>query len=203
MVTKRPHDSGIRRQIALEAARLLACQEARGPQDARQKAASRLGCRDRAKWPDHQEIEQALLEYQRLFQAHRQPVDLQRLRHRALEAMDSLQSFAPRLVGPVLRGTADQDSPVRLHLYAESPEQVVLHLLNRHIPFDERTVSLQYGDHSRQRHPLLEFDAGGTGIELVILSPSQRSSPPVDPWSGHPESGASRSQVESLLAATD
>jgi len=197
------HGTGIRQQIALEAARLLACQEARGPQDARQKAASRLGCRDRAKWPDNQDIEQALRDYQRLFQAHRQPVDLHHLRRHARVAMQNLQAFSPRLVGKVLRGTADHDTPVRLHLYADSPEQVILHLLDQPIPFAERTIQLQYGDRSRQLHPLLEFAAGGTMIELVILSPAQRSTPPVDPWSNRPDPGASLSQVESLLAGTD
>ncbi len=201
-LSRHPHNTGIRQQIALEAARLLACQEARGPQDARQKAASRLGCRDRAKWPDNQDIEQALQDYQRLFQAHRQPLDLQRLRRRALEAMENLQAFSPRLVGAVLRGTADHDTPVRLHIYADSPEQVILHLLDQRIPFDERTIQLQYGDRSRQHHPLLEFDAGGATIELVILSPARRSTPPVDPWSKRPDRGAGLSQVESLLLET-
>lgn len=199
-MSRRTHTGGeIRRHIAAEAARLLARQEARGPQDACRKAAARLGCRDRAKWPDSREIEQSLSEYQQLFQADWQADDLERLRRRALEAMQRLRTFRPRLVGPVLRGTAGHDQPVRLHLYADSPEQLILHLMEQRIPYTERSIQLRYSDHSTRTQVLLEITAGGVDMELVPLSPAARSNPPLDPWSQRPEQGAGIGQLTAML----
>ncbi len=44
---------------------------------------------------------------------------MQTLRDAALQAMEALIQFKPMLVGPVYEGTADSNSPVRLHLFAD------------------------------------------------------------------------------------
>ncbi len=41
--------------------------------------------------------------------------------------------FTPRLVGPVLSGSADHTQGVRLHLFTDNPEDVVFALLDRSI----------------------------------------------------------------------
>ena len=199
-MTRRPRSRELRQRIAAEAARLLALQEARGPQDACRKAAARLGCRDRAQWPDNLEIERQLRQYRQLFQPRALDDDLVRLRRTALDAMRDLESFAPRLTGPVLRGTAVHDDPVRLHLYTDTPEAVMLYLMDRRIPFSERSVRLRFGDRSTRSIPLFEFAAGGSAIELVVLPPAALSDPPLDPWSQRPEAGAGIGQVAALLA---
>ena len=40
----------------------------------------------------------------------------------------SLSPFSPRLVGPVLNGTADHNSAINLHLFADSAEAVAITL---------------------------------------------------------------------------
>jgi len=48
--------------------------------------------------------------------------------------MRLLADFQPRLVGPVLTGTATPHTDISLHLFAETPETVTLRLADRGIP---------------------------------------------------------------------
>jgi hypothetical protein len=92
----------MRRALAQEAARIM---EEHGVQDfllAKRKAAERLGNRDDSVLPRNSEIEAALAERQRLFGGETHGARLQLQRRAALTAMRALDSFGPRLVGPVL-----------------------------------------------------------------------------------------------------
>ena len=73
---------------------------------AKRKAAERLGVTDASALPRNTEIEAALAEYQRLFDPSGHEQTLQAQRRAALQAMRWLSQFEPRLVGPVLSGTA-------------------------------------------------------------------------------------------------
>ena len=57
------------------------------------------------------------------------------MRLTALSAMEVLARFSPRLVGPVLNGTADANSVVNLHVFADSPEAVAMLLDERGIRY--------------------------------------------------------------------
>src|ERR1700748_3248276 len=121
----------LRRALAQEAARLMA---ERGINDfltAKRKAAERFGVTDGGLMPRNVEVEDALAEYQRLFGGSAYSESLEARRRAALEAMRRLESFAPRLVGPVLSGTATRHSEVQLHLFSERPESVTLWLMER------------------------------------------------------------------------
>ena len=65
-------------------------------------------------------------------------------RRAALSAMRYLSEFEPRLVGPVLSGTATEHTEVQLHLFAERAESVTLKLLDEGIPHEvtEKRVKL-------------------------------------------------------------
>ena len=107
----RPHGSDRsdekRRRIAVEAARLITEQGLRDYHQAKLKAAERLGYGDDQDLPRNTEVEEALREHQRLFQADTHPALLEGLRDTAREALRYFASFQPRLVGAVLEGTAD------------------------------------------------------------------------------------------------
>ncbi|HEY5612672.1 MAG TPA: hypothetical protein VIK70_03670, partial [Lysobacter sp.] len=92
--------------LAHEAARLMAEGGMRDFHQAKLKAAERLGIVDDASLPRNREIEEALREHQRLFQRDH-AIALRRRREAALRALEFFKSFDPRLVGPVLDGTAD------------------------------------------------------------------------------------------------
>lgn len=196
---RRDKGQGIRQHISQEAARLLATQECPDFQSARRKAAAHLGCRDQRLFPDNREIESALREYQRLFKGDSQPQALKYLRQLAIEAMESLHAFSPRLTGAVLAGTADYNSPLQLYLFAETPDAINLYLMERRIPYRQREIRLRYANGISRFHPVFDFRAGEALVELIALAPGERSNPPLDPASDRPDSGATLKQVRALL----
>lgn len=199
---ERNRRSAQRRHLAYEAARIVAEHGHGELSRARRKAAERAGIGDRRCWPDNEEIEEALRAHRRLFQSERQAMALRRLREQALPAMRSFAAFAPRLVGPVLSGTGDGSQGLRLHLFADNPEDVVLALLDRGIPWQEREGVLRYGGGLRRTHPLFSFVAGETPFELVVLPCVARRHPPLDPIGERAERGADVADVERLLGVT-
>ena len=154
-------NGNLRQRIAVEAARILADEICQDVQKARRKAAERLGCENRRLLPDHGEIEQALREHQRLFQREQQPLALKKLRQLAAEAMATLACFNPRLVGPVLTGAAEPHSKVQLHLFADTPEEVALFLLDQQIPWQDGQKTLRFKNGEKGRLPRLSFPCWG------------------------------------------
>src|SRR5688500_12314787 len=126
-----PRAEQLRRALAQEAARIMSEQGIDDYRLAKRKAAERLGATDISVLPKNTEIEAALAEHQRLFEADTHSSTLADLRRTALHAMRVLRKFEPRLVGPVLSGTASAHSEVNLHLFADGAEQVVLHLMEQ------------------------------------------------------------------------
>src|SRR3546814_6400374 len=113
-----------RRRLAHEAARLMAEGGIRDYHQAKLKAATRLGIHDDASLPRNREIEDALREYQRLFLGDSHRAALRLRREAALRALEFFIGFDARLVGPVLDGTADANSPVPLQMYPDDAAAV-------------------------------------------------------------------------------
>lgn len=188
----------IRERIAKEAARVM-CEAGVGDfQLAKRKALQRLRIHEQRNLPSNQEIESAVLEYQRLFRADSQPRRLAALRSTAVHAMRFLQRFEPRLVGAVLSGSADEHSNVCLHLFAETAEEVGLFLLDQGIPHEhgERTVKL--ASDASERLPTCRFMAEDVPVELVIFSGRTRRRVPLSPVDGRPMERAALQTVETL-----
>ncbi len=198
---RRQRDPSLSRRIAVEAARLIADSGLESLEHAKRRAAQRLGCRDRAQWPENIEIEEALREHQRLFLSDRQPEALHRLRQVALEAMQAFAEFRPRLVGAALEGTADVHSSVRLLLSADSPEEVAFALTDRHIPWLAAEVTLRFAHDQRETRPSFRFQAGDTAVELVVLQRADQSDPPRDSATGLPLRTADQTEVAALLVS--
>src|SRR3546814_11189136 len=83
-----------------------------------------LGIHDDASLPRNREIEDALREYQRLFLGDSHRAGLRLRREAALRALEFFAGFDARLVGPVLDGTADANTPVALQLYTDEADAV-------------------------------------------------------------------------------
>jgi len=188
-----------RQRLAYEAARIMVDQGVQEFDRARRKAAERAGIDDRRLWPNNGEIQEALLQQQRLFRAGEQERALKRLRAEALAAMRVFAAFSPRLVGPVLAGSADPTQGVRLHLFTDNPEDVVLALLDQGIPWQEREAMLRYGGGLRRAHPVFAFFAAETRFDLVVLPLAAQRNPPLDPVRERPERGAGALEVARLL----
>ena len=191
---------GMRQRVAAEAARIIAELGILDFAGARRKAVARLRVTDRRQWPDNAEITEALERYRALFQSGDRERVLGRLRRAGLQAMDLLADFEPRLAGPVRDGTAGEHSPVLLYLFADSPKNVVIGLLDNGVYADAGERRMRFsGDHLPQSRPTLRFSVEDVDIEAVLLEPADRSRPPLDPASGRPDLGLAAAAVASLL----
>jgi len=187
--------------LAQECARLMVEEGVKDYRAAKRKAALRLAVDDKAALPDNVEIERAVIEHQRLFHADRQAIRLRHLRQTALEAMRFLARFRPRLVGPVLHGTAGSHSEVQLHLFADTPKDVLMFLLEHRIPLEtsERRQKLNSGD--RVTLPVFRFEAGDALIELTVFAPLDEREAPPSPVDGRPLRRAGPTEVQLLLSS--
>ena len=188
-----------RHRLATEAARLMAEGGIRDYHQAKLKAAERLGIFDDASLPRNREIEEALREYQRLFNADKAG-DLRARREAAIHALDFFSAFEPRLVGPVLDGTADRNSPVALHLHADDAESVARFLEERRIPAESRTRRLRLDRERSEDAPVWLFAADGLTFDLTVLPRDQLRQAPLSSIDERPMKRASLSQLRTLLA---
>ena len=191
----------LRATIAQEAARLMAEHGIHDFGLAKRKAAERVGVTSEgAVLPRNVEIEDALRERQRLFGQGEHERELQRLRRAAVSAIKVLLQFEPRLVGPVLNGTATEHSDVQLHLFADSPESVYLSLLDRQVPYEvfERRLRLT-ADRQAVAIPGLRFEVGGQTIEAIIFPRDGIRQAPLSPVDGRPMKRADLEEVLDLV----
>ena len=187
--------------IAQEAARSIAEEGVRDYQLAKRKAAARLGVRDlHGNLPSNSEIEAALEERQRLFGGSDHDAGLARLRRAALEAMRLFEGFEPRLVGPVLAGTATEHDAVQLHLFCDTPERVSSMLLELGIPHEELERRLKRLSGDFVAAPAFRFLAGAVAVEAVVFDYDGLREPPASLIDGKPMRRASLRDVEALLA---
>lgn len=189
-----------RHRLAHEAARLMAEGGIRDFHQAKLKAASRLGIHDDASLPRNREIEDALREYQRLFLGDAQALDLRTRREAALRALEFFADFEPRLVGPVLEGTADGNAPVALQLYTDDVDAVPRFLEDAGIPHEARSRRVRL-DRSREGDfPAWLFSAEGLGFELTVLPLDTLRQAPLSGIDERPMKRASAAQLRRLLA---
>jgi len=200
MAQRNTKERQMRERLAQEAAQILAETGSRDFFAAKRKAAEHLGAVDTRNMPSNKEIEEALMTYQRLFRADRQPRELRRLRQVALRAMKFFARFRPRLVGSVLRGTADTNSTVTLHVYAGAVEEVGLHLMENVVPFETADKRLRFGIERYQTLPVYRFLAEETPIEVIVFPLDGSQQAPLSPVDGKSMQRADIAAVEKLLS---
>lgn len=191
-----------RQLVAQEAARIMV---ERGISDfgiAKRKAAERLGLDDRASLPRNTEIEQAIVEYQRLFAGSEYDALLGSLRRTARRAMRLFEAFEPRLVGTVLSGAVSAHSDVNLHLFADTPEHVAIHLIGAEIPYEtsERRVRV-----TRDRYdtvPVYRFAGRDVQIDAMVFPTDGLRQAPLCAVDGRPLKRARIDELDALIEST-
>lgn len=192
-------DEQLRQRIAQDAARLMVEHGIKDFYAAKQKAAENIGVNDGRVMPRNTEVEEAILEYQRIFKSDAQPQHLQELRQTAIKAMTLLKDFDPRLVGSVLRGTAGEHSDVNLHVFADSPE-MLSHFLTRHkIPHEQREKRFRTAKDKYELYTAYSFIAGEVPIDIVVFPIDGQRQAPLSPVDGKRLQRANVSDVEVLL----
>jgi hypothetical protein len=192
-----------RLRVAQEAARLMSEHGIRDFHHAKRKAAERLGVLDEQALPRNHEIEEALREHQRLFQADSQPQLLKVRREAAVEAMRFLQRFEPRLVGAVLDGTADSHSAVCLHVFSDDPEAVGIYLREQGVPVEAQTRRLRISRDEQAEYPVLLFAADNLPFDLTVLPLNALRQAPLNRMDEKPMRRASLASVEIMLAEAE
>lgn len=192
-----------RLSLAQEAARLIVEHGIRDYRVAKHKAAERLGISGRGSLPGNAEIEQAVGDHLALFGGDAHAGHLQVLREAALVAMELLGPFSPRLVGPVLQGTADYNSAVNLHAFTDSPEAVALELQARGYaarPY-QRQLKVSRGKGARpETFAGYEFQLDEAIVQATVFPVDGIRQAPISPIDGKPMRRADRNAVEKLLA---
>lgn len=198
----RGRNDQMRRRIAVEAARLISEHGIRDYHLAKRKAADRLGIHLDTALPKNAEIDEALREHQRLFDADDQPRRLRELRESAREALQFFARFEPRLVGAVLDGSADRHSAVCLHVFSGDAESVAGFLDERGIPYEQQSRPLRLTRDVQREFPAFVFSAGGTPVDVTVLPEEMLRQAPLDRNGEKPMRRASLAMLDELLAAT-
>ncbi len=189
----------IRLEVAAEAARIIATEDQSNYHAAKKKAAERIGVSQKLALPSNLEIQDALVHYQRLYGGQQHVSNLEQLRLAAVTTMGLLQAFSPRLVGPVLDGTAGRHSRVSLHVFCDAPENLLLYFLENNIPFSQEQRQIRWHDGGHRIIPVLVIEGSGAKTELAVFTPLDLRQAPPSPIDGRPQHRASLAEVECLL----
>jgi hypothetical protein len=188
--------------VANEAARIMATEGQRNFMAAKRKAAERIGLNpNRLALPSNLEVEDALRAYQELYGGEQLVQNLEDLRETAIEAMRALEPFNPRLVGPVLDGTADAHSRISLHLFNDPTDAIMLYLQELAVSFRQEQRKIRWHDGGHRAIELLVTDLNGFVVELALFDSIDLRQAPPSPVDGKPQRRAPLYEVESLLAA--
>jgi hypothetical protein len=196
---------GVRRLIAIEAARLMYEEEIKEYFTAKRRAAKRIlgqveGKRARYRphiLPSNGEIRDALLELAESTEGSARTRKLFAMRIVALEVMKRLEPFAPRLIGSVSTGHVRRGSDIDLSLFSDSEESVERHLIAGSFRFStERTTIFKFGEVREYLHHHVEERFP---VELTVYESRELRFRPRSSTDGLPIVRLSISKVEALL----
>lgn len=188
--------------IAQQAARLVIDQGIADYGFAKRKAAERLGGAPESLLPSNREVEQALLDHQRLFGGREVQEHLAQMREGALQAMRFFARFESRAVGPLLNGAVSEHTPVTLHLYTDTPEDVARTLLDagiRHRSSDQR---LRFSNNRSMLCPAFLFVVEGIDYVVLVLPADAIREAPLSPVDGRPERRMTAAELAALRAGS-
>ncbi len=189
----------LRRALAQEAARLMFEHGVDDYGFAKRKAAERLGASEYAVLPKNAEIDAALAEYQRLFAADTHADTLAEQRRAAADAMELLGEFEPRLVGPVLTGTATPHQEISLHLFSDSLEAVSIKLLEDHIQYKVAEHRVKMNAERVLQVPAVQFSVYDFPVDATVFPRDGIRQSPLSPSDGRPMRRAALDEVRALV----
>lgn len=189
-------------RVVQEAARII-CED--GLADyrlAKQKAVERLGLGFGTPLPSNADIQDAVIQYQRLFGGRAYAERLGKLRRTAVQAMRLLKDYRPRLVGAVATGATTDAHKVQLHCFADKPEQIDMLLEDCGLRFEvsERRYRLANGDNLDV--PVLTFMAEDVGVDVAMFPERGMRDAPLSPADGQPMKRLELAAAELLAAET-
>jgi predicted nucleotidyltransferase len=112
----------LRRKVAREAALLLYTMQEKEFKQAKERAAKILGLRI---MPTNLEVAEELDSIADEYEGPERKERLIRMRREALEIMEILKEFNPRLIGSVWRGTANKNSDIDIVVFSQNEDSVI------------------------------------------------------------------------------
>jgi len=185
--------------LAQEAARIICEQGIEDYRLAKVKAAERLGLAERGSLPGNSEIQQAVSAHLTLFGGESHSALLRALRRAAISAMEMLAVFTPRLVGPVLHGTAGETSAINLHVFADQPELVAQALDDGRVPYRSYERRLKSRRDRTQSFAGFRFTHDDARVEATVFPYDGIRQAPISPIDGKPMRRADTRAVRDLL----
>ena len=164
-----PNKGGLKAEVAAAAAYLIA-EEGLDYASAKRKAYARVtggkGHRiSKEALPSNEELENAVRDYQLIFQSEHQPARCRALREKALSLMRLLADFSPMVTGAIANGTAGEHSDIHLQCFADNAKALGIFLLNQNIRSDAACLP-----HHRAGHPPVEALAIQWMGELAVIA---------------------------------
>src|SRR6266851_5940342 len=139
----------LRRQIALDAARLMYERVESEYYTAKRKAAKQF-CRKGVKpedLPSNAEIREQIQHFARIHEGDRRTENLRDMRLEALRLMRLLRAFRPRLIGSVMTGHVRKGSDIDIHVFTDSAGLITNLLENEGYQFEvERKQIVKFGE---------------------------------------------------------
>lgn len=192
-------DEVLREQLAQEAARLIVDHGMHDYGQAKRKAARRFGVRESSALPSNSEIESSVIERQRIFDPDLHAHRLATMRTLAANIMEILIEFEPRLVGPVLAGTVTENSPLELHVYTDSPEDVLLELTTQGISSRDCQRRYRLNGQGLTITPGFRFTKDSERVYVLVFPEKGLRQAPMSPVDRRPMQRADRRRVLLLL----
>lgn len=193
-----------RRNLCEEAARIMVEHGITDYRFAKQKAVARLGLSPRrTELPSNRELAEAMRVRLRLFD-HDGASERYRTRlDRAVEIMQRLNDFRPRLVGSLLNGIATEHGAVELHLFSDVPESVMACLQDlrlAHRSFDKR---VRFPRDQHEHVPGFSFEWRNSAFDVLVFQSHRIRQAPLCPVEGRPMQRAPMKRVRQLKQACD
>ena len=103
---------------------------------AKKKAAKSLGLLTSDNLPSNHEIDNALKEYQNIFQEQVDSETIVKIKKEALNIMTLFKDFNPHLTGQLLEGLIPKFPKIQINLFTDNLKEVEYIFLNKNIAFD-------------------------------------------------------------------
>lgn len=155
----------VKRRVAREAAVLLYTGQEKEYRQAKIRAAKNLGVKI---LPSNREVAEELDALAQELEGRERETRLVEMRREALKIMRVLESFNPKLVGSVWRGTANKNSDIDILVFHDKTDDVITALKSSSyiISRTEQQTTVKMGEKKMSFHIFLE--ASGYEVEVVV-----------------------------------
>jgi hypothetical protein len=188
-----------RQVLAQEAARIIVEQGIEDFRAAKIKAAERLGMSEHGSLPGNTEIQQAVSDHLELFGRDSYADMLRALRRTALSAMQLMAPYTPRLVGPVLHGTAVVSAAINLHVFADHSELIATMLEQSSLSYRPYERRLKSRRDRAESFAGFRFAYDDSYVEATVFPINGMRQAPLSPIDGKPMQRADFRTVEEMI----